>query len=168
MSNPQELPMLPMAPPEPAAADETAPSPDVTAERYRVEGMDCAACAKTVEKAVAAMDGVRAARVSFGNATLAVEGDVGADQVQAVVSRAGYRAQPLSRRRGEPQTPFWRRDARSVSTVASVLLLAVAVAATLAGASRAVAEPLYLLSMAVGGWAVARAALAGLRRRSLE
>jgi Cd2+/Zn2+-exporting ATPase len=56
--------MLPMAPPEPPAAEETAPSPDVSAERYRVEGMDCASCAKTVEKAVAAMDGVRAARVS--------------------------------------------------------------------------------------------------------
>ena len=37
--------------------------------------------------------------------------------------------------------------------------------ATLAGASRAVAEPLYLASMAVGGWPIARAALAGLRRR---
>jgi Zn2+/Cd2+-exporting ATPase len=166
--SPQELPMLPMTPSEPAAPEESAPPPGSAAERYRVEGMDCASCAKTVEKAVAAMDGVRAAHVSFGNATLAVEGDVGPDQVQAVVSRAGYRAQPLSRRRGEPHAPFWRRDARSVSTVASVVLLAVAVAATLAGASRAVAEPLYLASMAVGGWPIARAALAGLRRRSLD
>ena len=54
MSAPQELPMLPMAPPEPAAPEETAPAPDAGAERYRVEGMDCASCAKTVEKAVAA------------------------------------------------------------------------------------------------------------------
>ena len=30
------------------------------------------------------------------------------------------------------------------------------------------AEPLYLASMAVGGWAIARAALAALRRRSLD
>jgi Cd2+/Zn2+-exporting ATPase len=165
---PQNLPMLPMAPPEPAPPERAVPPPRAAAERYRVEGMDCASCAKTVEKAVAAMDGVRAAHVSFGNATLAVDGDVGPDQVQAVVSRAGYRAQPLSRRRAEPQTPFWRRDVRSVSTVASVVLLAVAVAATLAGASRAVAEPLYLTSMAVGGWPIARAAFAGLRRRSLD
>ncbi|MEO8688822.1 MAG: cation-translocating P-type ATPase [Solirubrobacteraceae bacterium] len=167
MSGPHELPMLPMALPKPAAREETA-LPSAAAERYRVEGMDCASCAKTVEKAVAAMEGVRAARVSFGNATLAVEGEVGAERVQAVVSRAGYRAQPLSRRRAEPQKPFWRRDVRSVSTVASVVLLAVAVAATLAGATRAVAEPLYLTSMAVGGWAIARAALAGLRRGSLD
>ena len=51
--------------------------------------MDCAACAQTVEKVVAALDGVRAARVSFGNATLAVDGDVEPDRVSAAVARAG-------------------------------------------------------------------------------
>jgi Zn2+/Cd2+-exporting ATPase len=152
------LPMAPSAPPEPGAE----------AERYRVEGMDCAACAQTVEKVVAALDGVRAARVSFGNATLAVEGDVEPERVSAAVARAGYRAAPLTRRRREPAAPFWRRDARTVSVLASAVLLAVAVGASLAGASRAVAEPLYLASMAVGGWPIARAALAGLRRRSLD
>src|SRR4029079_16254968 len=40
------------------------------------------------------------------------------------------------------------------------------VIATLSGAR--VAEPLYLLSMAVGGWPIARAAAAALRRRSLD
>jgi Cd2+/Zn2+-exporting ATPase len=171
MSAPRGLPMLPMAPgapPESAAPEESTPSPGVDAERYRVEGMDCASCAKTVEKAVAALDGVRAAHVSFGNATMAVEGDAGADQVQAAVSRAGYRAQPLTRRRSEPQVPYWRRDVRTMSTVASVVMLAVAVGATLAGAPRPLAEPLYLASMAVGGWPIARAALTGLRRGSLD
>src|SRR4051794_41070779 len=155
--------MLPMAPAEP----EPGPEPSRDAGRYRVEGMDCAACAQTVEKVVAALDGVRAARVSFGNATLAVEGEVEPERVAAVVARAGYRAAPLTRRRAEP-APFWRRDARTISTLVSIAVLAVAVVATLAGASRAVAEPLYLASMAIGGWPVARAALAGLRRRSLD
>ena len=171
MSGPRELPMLPMAP-DPAAepeAPEHGPEPGASAERYRVEGMDCAACAQTVEKVVAALDGVRAARVSFGNATMTVEGEVEPDRVSAAVARAGYRAAPVARRwASEPVVPFWRRDARTVSTVVSVALLAVAVAATLAGAPRAVAEPLYLASMAVGGWAIARAALAALRRRSLD
>jgi len=171
MSAPRELPMLPMAPgpdPEPEAP-ERGPEPGPAAERYRVDGMDCAACAQTVEKVVAALDGVRAARVSFGNATMTVEGEVAPDRVSAAVASAGYRAAPVTRRRtSEPVAPFWRRDARTVSTTASVVLLAVAVVATPAGASRAVAEPLYLASMAVGGWAIARAALAALRRRSLD
>jgi Cd2+/Zn2+-exporting ATPase len=155
--------MLPMAPSEPALDLE----PGAEATRYRVEGMDCAACAQTVEKVVAALDGVTAARVSFGNASMAVEGAVDADAVSAAVARAGYRAAPVTRR-SEAAAPFWRRDARTVSTLVSTLLLAAAVIASLAGASRAAVEPLYLASMAVGGWPIARAALAGLRRGSLD
>src|SRR3954454_1544669 len=171
MSVPRELPMLPMAPasePEPEAP-ESGPGPGAGAERYRVEGMDCAACAQTVQKVVAGLDGVRAARVSFGNATLTVEGDIAPERVSTAVASAGYRAAPASLRRSSaPVAPFWRRDARTVSTTASGALLAVAVAATFVGASRAGAEPLYLASMAVGGWPIARAALAALRRRALD
>jgi Cd2+/Zn2+-exporting ATPase len=162
-----ELPMLPMANEAPRQPD-AGRGPGAQAARYRVEGMDCAACAQTVEKVVAALDGVRAAQVSFGNATLAVDGDVEPDRVSAAVARAGYRAAPLTRRRLEPAAPFWRRDARTVSVLGSLVLLALAVVASLTGASRAVAEPLYLTSMAVGGWSIARSALAGLRRGSLD
>jgi len=63
---------------------------------------------------------------------------------------------------------LWRRDARARSVSASVALLFVAAVASLASAPRVVAEPLYLLSMAVGGWPIARAALGALRRRSLD
>src|SRR3954447_16790378 len=111
---------------------DSAPERGTDSERYRVEGMDCAACAQTVQKVVAALDGVRAARVSFGNATLTVEGDVESDQISAAVARAGYRAAPVTRRRPtEPTLPFWRRDARTVSTLVSGGLLAVAVIASL-------------------------------------
>src|SRR3954471_14611239 len=114
MSAPRELPVLPRAPGAPGAREpDSAPGPGADAERYRVEGMDCAACAQTVEKVVAALDGVRAARVSFGNATMTVDGDVEADRVAAAVARAGYRAAPLTRRRSQPGAPFWRRDART-------------------------------------------------------
>jgi Cd2+/Zn2+-exporting ATPase len=160
--------MLPMAPgaPEPEAGPVA--EAGAGADRYRVEGMDCAACAQTVQKVVAALDGVSAAQVSFGNATLTVEGGVAADRVSAAVARAGYRAAPLTRRRVEASVPFWRREARTVSTLVSGAVLALAVVASQAGASRPVAETLYLVSMAVGGWPIARAALAALRRRALD
>ena len=48
--------MLPMAP-EPVEAPRAPPADG--AQRFRVDGMDCAACARTVEKAVAALDGVQ-------------------------------------------------------------------------------------------------------------
>jgi Cd2+/Zn2+-exporting ATPase len=136
--------------------------------RFRVDGMDCAACAKTVEKAIGALDGITAAQVSFGTATLVVEGDAADEAVLRAVTRAGYRARPAARSASGPTVPFWRRDARALSTAASVGLLLVAVAASLLSAPRAVAEPLYLLSMVVGGWPIARAAASALARRTLD
>src|SRR6185436_4872488 len=82
--------------------------------------------------------------------------------------RAGYRATPAVRRAAAADTPFWRRDARALSTTVSIGLLLVAVVASLTSAPRVVAEPLYLLSMAVGGWPIARAAGLALRRKRLD
>ncbi len=155
--------MLPMAPPAASA-----PEPLPRGRRFRVEGMDCAACAKTVEKTVVALDGVAAAQVSFGTASLLVEGAATDETVMAAVERAGYRARPASQRRTEAAAPFWRRDTRALSTTASALLLLLAVVSALAGAPREVAEPLYLLSLVVGGWPIARAAVSALRTRALD
>jgi Cd2+/Zn2+-exporting ATPase len=137
--------------------------------RYRVEGMDCGSCARTLERVMGGVDGVRSARVSFGSASMELWGDAPEDSVLAAVARAGFSASPAATRRPPaPDVPFWRRDPRTVSTCVAILILAVAVVASLASASRLVAEPLYLASMVVGGWPVGRAAVAALRQRSLD
>ncbi|WP_053226464.1 heavy metal translocating P-type ATPase [Solirubrobacter soli] len=157
--NPVELPMAPVGPP---------PSAPVVGRRFRVEGMDCGACAKTVEQAVAALPGVTTAQVSFGNGTMSVAGDAPDEVIATAVARAGYRALPAVRRTVDDGAPFWRRDARALSTSVSVVLLIAGVIASLASAPRVIAEPLYLLSMAVGGWPIARAAWVALGRRRLD
>ena len=99
--SPIELPMAPVG-----------PSPEAPAEpiggnrRFRVEGMDCGACAKTVEQAVASLPGVTSARVSFGNGTMAVSGDAADAEIAGAVARAGYRAHPATRRTATPGTPM--------------------------------------------------------------
>jgi len=157
-----------MAPPSRSTTESPPEPPTANATRFRVEGMDCGSCARTVEKAVCALDGVRSAQVSFGTATLVVEGDVDAGRVQGTVRRAGYAARPVGEGAQERTAPFWRRDTRALSTTLALVTLLVAVIASLAGAPRAVAEPLYVLSMAVGGWPIGLAALTALRRRALD
>ena len=169
--NPVELPMAPAQPaevePPVAATGEPVRAPG--SRRFRVEGMDCAACAKTVEKSVAALPGVESAAVSFGTGLLVVDGPVTDEAVTSTVGRAGYRATAADRKAtGGRAVPFWRRDARSLSVTVSVAVLAAAVTASLLSAPRALVEPLYLASMVIGGWPIARAALAALRRRSLD
>jgi Zn2+/Cd2+-exporting ATPase len=63
---------LPMAGPADPGSAPARFGPD--AQRFRVDGMDCASCAQTVRKVVAGLDGVEAVDVSFGNATMLVAG----------------------------------------------------------------------------------------------
>ena len=80
---------LPMAPP-PAAPDVSALPED--AQRFVVDGMDCASCAQTVEKVVSSLEGADAVQVSFGNATLLVGGSVSAEAVAAALDAASAHA----------------------------------------------------------------------------
>jgi Cd2+/Zn2+-exporting ATPase len=59
-------------------------------ETYRITGMDCADCAKTIERGVAKMPGVSACTLSFGAAVLKVEGDAPRPTVIARVTQLGY------------------------------------------------------------------------------
>jgi Cd2+/Zn2+-exporting ATPase len=135
--------------------------------RYRIEGMDCGACARTVESAVAALPGAGDVHVSFGSASMTVRGVTDAEVVSTVAA-AGYRAEPAGRPVQKVTAPFWRRDRRAVGTSLSVILLAVASAASLVGASRDVTEPLYLAAMVAGGWPIVRAGVFAVRRLRLD
>ena len=135
--------------------------------RFAVEGMDCAACAQTVEKVVAGLDGVREAHVSFGSATLSVAGELPVETLQQAIAKAGYSAYLIGTARPD-RAPFWRRDRKSISTTLSILTLALASALSLASAPEAVTGAAYLASMALGGWATARSALVALRARALD
>jgi Cd2+/Zn2+-exporting ATPase len=161
------LPLLQVPTTEAAAAPPVSGTrPDA---RYRVEGMDCASCARTLEKAVSDVSGVETARVSFGSASLELWGDPKPEAVLAAVSSAGFSARPASERHAvQASGPFWRRDLRAFSLILALALLLVAVVATLASAPRVLAEPLYLASMAIGGWPIARAAITALRQRNLD
>ena len=151
--------------PAPAAPDVSSTPED--ARRFVIDGMDCASCAQTVEKVVAGLDGAEAVQVSFGNATLLVGGSVSAEVVAAAVNRAGYTAHPVGAPRA-PLAPFWRRNRRTVSTALSVLLLIAAVLGSILGLEGPAGDILYLASMALGGWAIALAAMQALRQRMLD
>lgn len=55
-----------------------------------VEGMTCVNCAGRVERGLAALDGVRTARVDLASHTATVEGEVALADVVAAVDKAGY------------------------------------------------------------------------------
>ncbi|HNC05671.1 MAG TPA: cation transporter, partial [Solirubrobacterales bacterium] len=118
-------------------------------------------------KVVESVDGVEAAEVSIGNATMRVEGSAPAEAIQEAVRRAGYSAQLASTPRG-PSVPFWRQSARTFSTTLAIVTLVAAVVASLTTLPDEVSSMLFLLTMALGGWGIAISAVAAMRQRTLD
>src|SRR5918997_1851887 len=166
------LPVLgqeaPEAPPGPGREDTESLAPAGGTERtvIRVEGMDCASCAATVEKRVVQLPGVRRAVVNFGAGRLDAEHDpgLGVEVLEKAVRDAGY---AVAKTEEAERIPFWRTP-RAVSVFASALLFALGLALGLAGAPEVARVGTYLAAIVVGGLPIFRAALAGVRARHMD
>ncbi len=144
MSRPRK--MLPVVGQEPVMeAPDTSPAPAPVGELersvVRVEGMDCASCAATVEKRVFALPGVRRATVNFAAGRLDAEHEPGlsVEEIEKAVEGAGYQ---VSRTEGAEVTPFWRTR-RAALTGASAALFLAGLALSLAGTSQVLATGAY-------------------------
>ena len=135
---------------------------------FTIEGMDCADCALTIEKAVAALPGVGSATVSFGSARLSVVPAMADTEplpslIERKVSEAGYRATPLRARALLAQEPFWRRERRVLTTSIGALFAIAAFALSFTGLPAWVPNSLYGAAIVVAGHGFARAGLLALR-----
>ena len=132
----------------------------------RVEGMDCASCAATVEKRVAALPGVSKATVNFAAGRLDAEHDPGLalEELEGAVRAAGY---GVAKTEEAERTTFWRTPT-GVADGASALLFLAGLALSVAGAPEIARVGAYLAAIIVGGLPIFRAAVAGLRARHLD
>ena len=132
----------------------------------RVEGMDCASCAMTVEKSVSALPGMHRAVVNFAAGRLDAQHDptLAVEEIEAAVRKAGYGVGSAD---ATEKTPFWRTP-RTLLTAASALLFLVGLALSLAGAQEVARAGVYSAAIVIGGYPIFRAAVAGLRARHLD
>ena len=170
MSHPRKmLPVVGQTPveefPAPKRAD-PAPVDGTKRTVVRVEGMDCASCATTIEKRVAVLPGMRRAVVNFAAGRLDAEHDSGlaVEEIEAAIRSAGY---GVSHANETDKTPFWHAP-RTLLTAASALLFLAGLALSLAGAPDLARIGIYSAAIMVGGFPIFKAALAGLRARHLD
>ena len=132
----------------------------------RVEGMDCASCAVTVERRVGQIPGIHRATVNFAAGRLDAEHDaaVAVEQIEKAVRDAGY---GVGKTEEVERTPFWRTP-RILLTVASGLLFAVGAVLQLAGAPELVEVAVYAGAILVGGLPIFRAAVSALGARHMD
>jgi Cd2+/Zn2+-exporting ATPase len=130
-------------------------------ELWHIEGMDCADCAQTIERAVSRVPGVTNVAVSFPAETMRVEYEpstVDPGRIRALVGRLGYRV--AGGDAGEAVARRYNWPSRERTTIAaSALLLAALVVDFLTGSS---AAPLYAAAVLVGGAPLARSGVVAL------
>src|SRR5215218_9427744 len=152
----------------PATRESNPEIPDGRSARtvLRVEGMDCASCAATVEKGVVRLPGVYRAAVNFAAGRLDAEHDpeLAVEEIEKAVRDAGYR---VAKTEDAKRAPFWRTP-RAISVFASALLFALGLGLSVAGAPEVALAGAYLTAIVVGGMPIFRAALAGVRARHLD
>src|SRR5215218_458075 len=145
----------------PATRESNPEIPDGRSARtvLRVEGMDCASCAATVEKGVVRLPGVYRAAVNFAAGRLDAEHDpeLAVEEIEKAVRDAGYR---VAKTEDAKRAPFWRTP-RAISVFASALLFALGLGLSVAGAPEVARAGAYLTAIVVGGMPIFRAALAG-------
>jgi len=127
-------------------------------EVVEVEGMDCADCARTIERAVARVPGVSQVSVGFPSGAMRVEfrrAQVDAQRIHAQVTKLGYRVPGSG-----THEPARRWPSRAWVTMTGALLTVLAVVIGLV--SDRAALPVYLTALLLAGVPIARAGLEAL------
>ncbi len=143
---------------------------------FHVDGMDCADCALHLEEALRRTPGVDQVSVDFSLARLRIVSSDG-DEIRAAIEQVakgmGYSLYASAARdSGMPAANWWERlwrRRRDLTTLASGLLIALAVSLRFLNSPQAAVASLFVAAIAVGGFYIARAGWAALRTaRSLD
>jgi Zn2+/Cd2+-exporting ATPase len=136
---------------------------------YRVEGMDCADCARHIQEGVTRLEGLKNVEVNFATGLLTFEGCAPEEAIRKRVESLGYRLgdsldeiQPVA---AQPRAGFlaylFSRFETRLALAGGVLLL-VSWLSNLLGLPEWVATLLQLAALVLAGYPVARSGLANL------
>ncbi|CCO07049.1 heavy metal translocating P-type ATPase [Desulforamulus hydrothermalis] len=137
---------------------------------FRLENLSCAHCAAKLERRIASLPGVRAAKLNFPAARLTVYGNVGRETVIDEAKRDGVTAIPAGEDNGseQPLPSFWAKYRRAVISILTGVLLIAGWYLDYGLAAQTGAGAMYLACIIIGGYPVGRKAFSSLRGRRLD
>ncbi len=145
---------------------------------WRIEGLDCPDCARSVVAAVERVRGVTCADLNFASATLLVEWDAGAEAPEGVVGEvvetvmaAGYGAARIDESgitEAVAPRPWADRYRAEIATVGSGVFTALGGLLGWLGAPDSLSVASYAIAIAFGGFLVWRRVNVSLKARALD
>lgn len=136
--------------------------------RFKISGMDCASCARSIETAVSRLDGVDLCEISFATEMLRVEGTASRGDIEQVVQELGYQVveddMPEEVATADAFFPYmWRRWEGRLALVAALLMIPGLILSELLGREHLWIDLLSLVALVLAGWPVARSAWKAVR-----
>ncbi len=149
-----------------------------TERQLRIEGMDCANCALTLERSIGQLEGVEQAEVNFATTTLSVSGELDLDAINKRVEALGYRvvdedaeSQPEAAEQEPARTPGFLRyllaDRDTAVALIGAALLLLTVPLSLLGSTPVLVwlvRGLHVFIVALAGYPIAAQGVRSLFR----
>ena len=138
--------------------------------KLQIDGMSCASCAKTVEKALGAVPGAQNASVNFVSKTAVVDAPDEANIERSLidaVKRAGYSARPLAKDRDIQEARLARLQLIKVVGIGALLFFG-----WLLGVTKlvppAVSTAMVIVALVLGAYPICRLAVKALLAKRLD
>lgn len=132
-------------------------------QTYIIEGMDCGACALTLEKHFQNVTGVKEARVNFATGKMQIHHELTESEIMKEVSKAGFQASLQARGRKKPV----KKESYG-TLIASGVLIALGFLGSFANTPSSLVTVLYAASMLLIGLKPAKSAFYAIKRGSLD
>lgn len=133
---------------------------------YILQGLDCADCAAKLEKKLMAVPGILTASINFGAGKLTVTHTATAADIIKSINQSGYEIGGTTP--SEQPSVAWWRNKKIMTTALSGLFLFMATILEWSGMQEQALLPLYVISIFIGGYYVAKSGWYGLRSYTLD
>ena len=134
---------------------------------YVVEGMDCGACAKTIENHLRKVPGVRTVTVNFSTGKMVIDHDNTIEEIVSEVTKAGYRAS-LDTKEQAANSESRSNHSQEWLIATSGVLFVFGLIFKFVHLPSYIATFLFALVIVSAGYKPSRSAVYGIRSRSLD
>ncbi|MYL32941.1 cadmium-translocating P-type ATPase [Pontibacillus yanchengensis] len=140
---------------------------NISQETYRIEGMDCGSCAKTIENHLSKNPNVHTVRVNFSTGNMRIEHATTSKDIVKEVQKAGFDAGLESSEQNNKQAADKKMLLGSATTLSGIFL-ALGAIASFANLVSSLSMVLYGTAILIGGFKPARSAFYAIKSRSLD
>jgi len=133
---------------------------------YRIQGLDCANCARIFEQNVKNIDGVEDAKVNFGAAKITVVGEHKLEEIQEAGAFEKLQISPVKSKEAIPEKTFWQKY--GVLILSMLFLIVGYVSNFTAGEESLATIGAFLLSIVIGGFSIFKTGLKNLLKLQFD